>query len=71
MRITKKMEGIEAHRAKHPTPSQATDTHIGEEGRAEAEERKKKETESGSPTQLPWTIWSSLTTCMDYTVGLF
>ena len=30
-----------------------------------------EETGSGTPTQLPKTIWSNLTTSMDHTVGIF
>ena len=72
MKRVKKRKGIEAHRVKHPTPSQATDALIGdEEQNGKPEENKNKETGSGSPTQPLWTIQSPLMTHRDHTVSLF
>ena len=45
--------------------------HRGERVERKTDENKKKETGSGSPTQLPWTIKSPPTTGMDHTVILF
>ena len=42
-----------------------------EEQNGKQKEKQKKESGSGSPTQLPWTIWLPLTTCMDHMVGIF
>ena len=50
----KKRKGIEVHRVKHPTPSQAIDVLTGDEEQNVKQKNKKKW--SGSPTQLPWTI---------------
>ena len=50
----------------------AIDALIGEkEQNGKQKKAQKKEIGSGSPTQLIWNIWSSLTTRMDHTVGLF
>ena len=54
----KKRKGIEAHRVRHRTTSQATDALTGDEEQNGKQENKKKETGSGSPTQLAWTIQS-------------
>ena len=70
VRRGKKRKGIEAHRVKHPTPSQAADSHTGDEKQNGKQENKKKETGNGSPTQLPWAI-ESPTTRRDHTVSLF
>ena len=53
MRRAKKKKRIEAHRVKPPTPSGVIDAFI-EEG--EQTGKQKKETKSGSPTQILWTI---------------
>ena len=49
------------------TPTPAIDALIGDEEQT----GKKEETESGSPTQISWTIQSPPTTLIDHTVGLF
>ena len=56
VRIVKKRKGIKAQKVKSPTPSWAIDVLIGNEEQIRKQENKKKETGSGSPTQLPWTI---------------
>ena len=61
-------KGIEAQRLKHSTPSQATDVPRGDE---EQKGKRKEETESGSPTQLPWIIQSPPTTRRHHTMTLF
>ena len=72
MRRVKKRKGIEAQRVKPSTPFQAINAHIWDkEQNGKLKKNKTKETGSGSPTQLPWTILSPLTTCMDGTVDLF
>ena len=68
VRREKKRKGIEVQRVKHPTPSRAINGLIGDEKQYG---KQKKETESGTPTQLPWAIWSPPTTCRDHTVSLF
>ena len=59
---------IEAQRVEPRTPTPAVDALKGEE---EKEERTKKETGSGSPTQLPWTLRSPPTNHRDHTVSPF
>ena len=49
----KKRKGFEAHRVKHTTSSLATNALTGDEEQNGKQENKKKETGSGSPTQLP------------------
>ena len=70
-RRVKKRKGIEAQEAELPTQTRAMDALIGEDEQHRKRRKKRKETGSGTPTQLPWTIWSPLTTRMDHTVGLF
>ena len=36
-----------------------------------SQDMKNSKKQSGSPNQVPWTIWSPLTTHMNHTVGLF
>ena len=52
-RRAKERKSIEAQSVKPPTPSRAINALIGDE---EQNGKRKKETESGSPTQLPWSI---------------
>ena len=51
VRRAKKSKGIETHRLKPSTPSQADDAYIGDEERTG--EQKKRKTGSGSSTRLP------------------
>ena len=67
MRRAKKRKEIKAQRVKPPIPSWVVDTLIGDE---EQNGKWEKETESGSPTQLPWTIWSPPAMRRDHTVSL-
>ena len=61
-----------AQRVKPSNPTLAIDALIGEEEqKRKQKEEQNKETGSGFPTQLPWTIWSPLTTHIDHVVGLF
>ena len=46
VRRAKKRKGIEAQRAKPPTPSQATDTQIGNEEQNEKQKKNKKKKET-------------------------
>ena len=46
-------KGIEAQKVKHRTPSQAIDAVTGDEEKNGKQKNKKKETGSGTPTQLP------------------
>ena len=71
-RRRKKRKGIEAHRVRHPTPSQATDALIGdEEQNGKRKRTKRKKRGVGPPTQLPWTIQLPPTMRRDHTVSLF
>ena len=49
----KKRKGIEAHKVKHPTPSQAMMRSQGIKSRTEDRREQKKETGRRPPTQLP------------------
>ena len=61
----------ERRRVKPPTSTLAIEALIGEEENGKQKKELKKETESGSLTQLPWIIQWLLTTHMDHTTGLF
>ena len=62
-RRAKKRKGIVAQKVKPSTPIREIDALIGHEEQNEKQKKeKKKETGSGSPNQLPWTIWPPLTT---------
>ena len=62
------MKEIEVQRVKPPTSSWAIDALIRDEEYNRKQKKEKKiETESRSPTQLPWTIQSSPITCRDHT----
>ena len=56
----------EAQRAKPHTSIPAVDALIREEEQTRKKERTKEETESGSLTQLPWTLRSTPTTHRDH-----
>ena len=72
MEENEERRGIEAQRVKHPNPSRANDALIGEEEQnGNRREKTNKQTYSGSPTQLTWTIYSPPTTRMDHMLGLF
>ena len=72
MRRARERKGIKAQMVKPPTTPWETDMLIGdEEKNGKQKEEQKKETGTGALTQLPWTIWSPLTTRTDDTVGLF
>ena len=59
VRRAKKTKGIEAQRAKHPTPSRTNDALIGDEEQNGKRENKKKETEQ---IQNPATLDHSFAT---------
>ena len=70
MNGVKKKKGIEAKRANHPTPSQATDALIGDEEQNGKQENKIKEKER---IQNPTTLDHSVTPydAQDHIVSLF
>ena len=63
-------KGTEAQRMKPPTPTWAIDALIGDKEHNEKQNKKKKETEQGPPTQIPWALRSPSTTHKDPTVSL-
>ena len=67
VRRAQKKKGIKGQRAKFISATRAIDALIGDE----EQDGKQKERGSRIPTQLPWTIWWPLTTCMDHAVALF
>ena len=68
VRRAKKTKRIKERRTKPPTTTRTIDVLIGDE---EQNGKQKKETGSGTPGQLNWTIQSPPTTCRGHTVRLF
>ena len=68
LRKTSEEEEIERDRG---TKGKATLPYPGKLMPSEQNGKQKKDTGTRPPTQLPWTIWSPLTTHMDNTASLF